>query len=188
MCLGAGNEQQRARGDALDVIERVKVHELHVAGQRRHGGCLRRCASRSDFASRCAIEIVELISHGVAGQFERRAAGVADFTALEFPIAPLARLANDLLALFNRYAVLEAITIGCAHVVHTDGGDCLKTRINLGRTDGEAATATDADYADTLTINNGSSTEEVHGGTEVFGVNIRRDRLTRCAFAFTPEG
>ncbi|MNY47588.1 hypothetical protein D3C86_1828690 [compost metagenome] len=32
------------------------------------------------------------------------------------------------------------------------------------------------------------SAEKVHGGTEVFGVNIRRDRLARRALALAPEG
>ncbi|MNQ67343.1 hypothetical protein D3C85_818620 [compost metagenome] len=100
MSQGASNEQQWARRDGLDVIERIEIHELHVAGQRRHGGCLWRCACRSDLTSWGAIEVEELVAYFVAGQFERRAAGVADFATLEFRIALLGRFANDLLALF----------------------------------------------------------------------------------------
>ncbi len=38
--LVAGDEQQRPGRDGLDVVERVEVHELHVAAQRWHGGGL----------------------------------------------------------------------------------------------------------------------------------------------------
>ncbi|MNU06435.1 hypothetical protein D3C72_2516300 [compost metagenome] len=68
MRRGARNEKQWARGDGLDVVEWVEVHELHIAGQRRHGSGLRRCASGGDLAARSAVEIIELVTHSVAGQ------------------------------------------------------------------------------------------------------------------------
>src|SRR6516162_2837089 len=53
----AGDEKHRTRGNGLDVVERVKVHELDVACQRGVGRQLRRAGRRRVFAPRSAVEI-----------------------------------------------------------------------------------------------------------------------------------
>ncbi|MNC42719.1 hypothetical protein D3C75_915420 [compost metagenome] len=84
--------------------------------------------------------------------------------------------------------MFESVTVGRTHVIHADGGDCLQAWIDFGRTNSEAPTTTDADDADTLTVDKWSSAEKIYGGTEVFCVDIWRDCLARCAFARAPEG
>lgn len=56
----AGDEQHRPRCDGLDVVERIEVHELDVAGQGRVGGQLRRGTWRGELAARGAVELEEL--------------------------------------------------------------------------------------------------------------------------------
>ena len=52
--LIAGDEQHGARGDRLDVFERVEVHESDVAAQHRLGAGVRAVAPGG------AVEVVEL--------------------------------------------------------------------------------------------------------------------------------
>ncbi|MNN37064.1 hypothetical protein D3C81_1509940 [compost metagenome] len=83
--------------------------------------------------------------------------------------------------------MVQRVAVGAAHVVHADGGDGLQARVDLGGADGEAAAAADADHADALAVDEGARAEEVHGGTEVFGVDVRRHGVARLARAFPPE-
>jgi hypothetical protein len=60
------DEKHRTRGNRLNVIERVEIHELNVAGQRRVRGEFGRRALGSAFASRSAVEIIKLTLNGVS--------------------------------------------------------------------------------------------------------------------------
>src|SRR3954451_9055408 len=51
MGLLARDEQERAGRNRLDVVERIEVHELDVAGERRMRGQLRRAALRRELAA-----------------------------------------------------------------------------------------------------------------------------------------
>ena len=185
--IGAGNQQQRAWGDRLDVVERVEVHELHVAGQRWPGGGPCRGSGRGELPTWCAVEIVELIPHGIAGQHMRRTTGVEGFATLELNIALVGGLEQHLPALFQGHAVLEPVTVGRAHVVHADRGDGLEAWVDFRRADGEAATATHADDANAFTVDHRAAAEEIHGGTEIFAIEVGQHRIARLACAFTPE-
>ena len=68
--LFARDEQHGARGNRLDVRERVEVHELDVAGERRVRGELRGGAFRSEFPSRRPVECVEFPLDG-RGRFRQ---------------------------------------------------------------------------------------------------------------------
>ena len=85
--LFARDEQHGARGNRLDVRERVEVHELDVAGERRVRGELRGGAFRSEFPSRRPVECVEfpLDGRGRFRQFMDGAAGVPGFAARATP-------------------------------------------------------------------------------------------------------
>ena len=104
--LVARDEQHRTRRDRLDVIERVEVHELDVAGQRRVRRQLRRSALGRELAPRRAVEVVELALDGVrvGGQLVHRPAGVLGFAARELDVALLGRLGDDLLCAARRSA------------------------------------------------------------------------------------
>src|SRR5215207_335605 len=67
MSLVTRNEQHGTRRDRLDVVERVEVHELDVAGQGRMGGELRRLAFGSELTSGRAVEVIKLTLDGVRG-------------------------------------------------------------------------------------------------------------------------
>ena len=83
--------------------------------------------------------------------------------------------------------MLEAIAVGRAHVVHADGGDCLETRIDLRSTDHKTAAATNADGTDAFPVDLWASAEKVHGGAEVFHVEVGQHRVAWCAGALAPE-
>src|SRR4051794_23191524 len=79
------DEQHRARRDRLDVVERVEVHELDVARQRRMRSGVRAVTSGR------AVEVIELaINRGrLVGELFRSSAGEFGWTAREFGITPL---------------------------------------------------------------------------------------------------
>ena len=120
--LFARDEQHGARGNRLDVRERVEVHELDVAGERRVRGELWGGAFRSEFPSRRPVECVEfpLDGRGRFRQFMDGAAGVPGFAAREFRIALFRRFPEDLLSLLQGHAMPESVPVGRAHVVHAD--------------------------------------------------------------------
>src|SRR3954447_24592209 len=68
MGLLARDEEQRAGRNRLDVVERIEVHELDVAGQGRMRREFGRAALRSELAARRAIEVVELPLNGVGAR------------------------------------------------------------------------------------------------------------------------
>ena len=57
MCAFTRDEKHRTRRNRLDVIERVEIHELDVAGKRRVRCKFWRRAFRSEFASGGAVEV-----------------------------------------------------------------------------------------------------------------------------------
>ena len=59
MRLIAGNEQHGARGNGFDVIERIEVHEFHVAAQRGVRRGQRGCALGGEFSTRRAVKLVK---------------------------------------------------------------------------------------------------------------------------------
>src|SRR3954449_2855175 len=95
MRVPASDEQHRTRRDRLDVIKRIEVHELHVAGERRMGRGVRAVASGR------AVEVIELaINRGrLVVQLFRRSAGLLDFTARKLNVALLRGLLQDVLSL-----------------------------------------------------------------------------------------
>ena len=173
--LFARDEQHGARGNRLDVRERVEVHELDVAGERRVRGELRGGAFRSEFPSRRPVECVEfpLDGRGRFRQFMDGAAGVPGFAAREFRIALFRRFPEDLLSLLQGHAMPESVPVGRAHVVHADCRYGLQAGIDLGGADGETAAAADADDPDPFTVHKRVRAEEVRGGAEGFGIQVR---------------
>ncbi|MNE49495.1 hypothetical protein D3C80_1440180 [compost metagenome] len=115
------------------------------------------------------------------------AAGVLGFATREFHITLFSRLCDDLLALFKCLRVLERVAVGCAHVIHTDGGNRLHPRVDFCRTDDKAAAATDTENADAVAIDIRLGSQVIDRCAERFGVNIRRHGVTRLSLAFAPE-
>src|SRR3954465_749337 len=143
-----GDEQHRSRRDCLDVVEGIEVHELDVAGHRG----LR--AGVGAVAARGAVEVVELPVYrgGLVGEFLGGAAGVRGLPAAEFGVALFGSSLKDLTALFKGDGVAESVAVGCAHVVHADGGHRLDARVDLRSTDDETATGTDSKRANAFAV------------------------------------
>src|SRR5690606_38407394 len=76
-----GDEQHWARRYGLDIVERIEVHELSVAGQGGVSGQQWRLPFGSELAARRAVEVVELAfdSIGFVRQLLDRSAGVLRF-------------------------------------------------------------------------------------------------------------
>ena len=101
------------------------------------------------------------------------AAGVPGFAAREFRIALFRRFPEDLLSLLQGHAMPESVPVGRAHVVHADCRYGLQAGIDLGGADGETAAAADADDPDPFTVHKRVRAEEVRGGAEGFGIQVR---------------
>jgi len=158
--------------------------------QRRVRGKFRRSAFRREFTSLGAVEVVKLALNGMSGfrQFMHRSAGVFGFTACELHIALLGRLFEYFLSLFESHRFFERVSIGGAHVVHADCRDGLHARVDRCRADNEASAAANPDGSDPLPIHEWPRAEEIHRGAESLDIDVRRDGVTRLAFALAPEG
>ena len=81
----------------------------------------------------------------------------------------------------------QPVAVGGAHVVHAHRGDRLDPRVNLCRADHKAAAAADPDGPDAFPVDEGLGTQVVHGGAEVFGVNVGQYGVSGLAGALSPE-
>jgi hypothetical protein len=81
----------------------------------------------------------------------------------------------------------QRVTAGCAHFVHADRCDGLHARVDLGRTDDEAAAAADAESANPAPVHEGLGAQEIHCGAEVLGIDVWRHGIAGLALALTPE-
>ena len=187
--LLARDEQHGARRYRLDVVKRVKVHELDVAGQRRVRRPFARRPCRREFAARGAIKVVELALNGMRIGIDsvHGAAGVGDCATGKFHVALPRRFGNDLLALRQRLRMVQRVAVGSAHVVHADGGDGLHARIDLGGTDDETAAAANAENADALPVDERLGAQIVDRRAERLGVDIGRHGIARLAGDVAPE-
>src|SRR4051794_33115509 len=190
MGLLARDEEQRAGRNRLDVVERIEVHELDVAGQGRMRGQLGRAAFGRELAARRAIEVVELPLDGVGAcrKLVHGPARVLGLAARELDVTPGRGCGDGLLPLLGRHGFPEPMTIRGPHVVHADGRDGLQTRVNLGGTDNEAPAAANPDGPDAALVDERSRTQQVRGGTEALRVEVGRHDVARLALALAPEG
>ena len=116
-----------------------------------------------------------------------RPARVFGFATRELHIALLGRIGNDLLSLIEGQGMMERIAVGSTHVVHADRRNGVHSRIDLGRTDDEAPASADPEDADPVPVDEGLVSQEVHRGTEILGINVRRNGIAGQALAFAPE-
>src|SRR4051794_34146037 len=89
MGIVPSDEKHRTRGDRFDVFERIEIHELDVACERRVGCQLWRRACRSVFTTRRTVEVVKLPLDGVRVliQLVHCPAGVFGFSTGELYVA-----------------------------------------------------------------------------------------------------
>ena len=186
--LGAGDEEDGAGTDEVEVLEGIEVHEADVAGEGGLGGGLARGAGGCEFAAGRAVPAVELQGDGVGGLFEGQdgAADVFGLGAGGLGGALGGGLGAEGLTRREVHGGgLESVAGGRAHVIHAGGGDGFDARVDFGGGQGETAAAADADGADAFGVGEGLGGEPIDGGGEALGVEVGRDKVTR-AFAGAP--
>ena len=143
----ARDKQHGTRGNGFNVVERVKVHELHVAAQGRVRRGQRRSAPGGEFSARSTVEFIEF-PFDRSGFFRKLmdgSAGVLRFSSSSFRIPLFGGFPDDGLALFQAPPMPEAVAVGRSHIVHAYCGNGLQARVNFRGADGETAAAADAE-------------------------------------------
>lgn len=186
--LITGDEQQGTGRNGLDILERIEVHELHIAGVGGMGGGVHILPFACCRTPGGPVEIVEFLLDGIGLLIQGMGGSPQQLPGCPFKFRiPLpGRIGNIGFPLFQGLGMMEPVPVGRPHVVHGNGGDGLDPGIDLGGADDETAAAAYPQSPDVVPVHEIPGPQIIHGGHVGFGINVRQHTVPGRPFTGSP--